>query len=161
MKKEEIIEKYGIEYYNRKLEITRLWHKTNKNYAKEYRDKEKEHISDINKAWYTKNKESINDRKRKTRSSNRDIGITQYCKENFELIENYELAKADNFDANKWHLHHRLENYWSSKTLLKKKLYYNVNPEALIWLPAKEHKIDSALATIHPELSKWHKRILE
>ena len=31
----------------------------------------------------------------------------QYCKDDLSKIENYELAKADNFKD--WHIHHRLE----------------------------------------------------
>ena len=31
----------------------------------------------------------------------------QYCKDDLSKIENYELAKADNFKG--WHIHHRLE----------------------------------------------------
>ena len=88
-------------------------------------------------------------------------GYTRVCTKNYHLIENYELAKADNFDSNKWHLHHRLENYYSRETLKKKGLYDNVNPEALIWLPAFEHNSDKSIAIFNPEKSKWHKRQLE
>lgn len=136
-----------------------------KKYGEEaYRIKCKRHL-ESNKKWIEKNKErwrkyhnNLNGCLKKKR---REKGITYYCRENYELIENYELAKADNFDPKKWHLHHRLENYWSSKTLIRKGLYYNVNPEALIWLPNKEHNSDKSLSTLHPELSKWHKRMLE
>ena len=90
------------------------------------------------------------------RERNRKLGKTRYCSVNYELIENYELAKADNFDRKKWHLHHRLENYWSCATLKRKGLYYNTNPEALIWLPADEHMKDR-----NSKNSKWHQRKLE
>ena len=51
----------------------------------------------------------------------------------------------------------RLENYWSSDTLIKKKgLYYGANPESLIWLPYEEHMKDR-----HCKDSKWHQRKLE
>ena len=86
----------------------------------------------------------------------RKLGKTRYCSVNYELIENYELAKADEFDPMKWHLHHRLENYWSSDTLKKKGLYYDINPEALIWLPYEEHMKDR-----YCKNSKWHQRKLE
>lgn len=91
-------------------------------------------------------------------NNNRLLGITRYCIKDYELIENYELAKQDNFDRNKWHLHHRLENYWTIDTLKRKNLYYNVNPESLIWLPANEHLGDLGMKK---ENSKWHKAILE
>ena len=87
---------------------------------------------------------------------NRKLGKTPYCSVNYELIENYELAKADEFEPMKWHLHHRLENYWSSDTLMKKGIYFNINPEALIWLPYEEHMKDR-----YCKNSKWHKRKLE
>lgn len=83
-------------------------------------------------------------------------GYTRVCPKNYECIENYELAKADNFDKNKWHLHHRLEKYWSPQKLRRKKLYQNINPEALIWLPAYDHNGDKSIAVFTPEKSKWH-----
>lgn len=83
-------------------------------------------------------------------------GYTRVCPKNYECIENYELAKADNFDKNKWHLHHRLEKYWSPQKLRRKKLYENINPEALIWLPAYDHNSDKSIAAFAPEKSKWH-----
>ena len=86
----------------------------------------------------------------------RKLGKTPYCSANYELIENYESAKADNFDPKKWHLHHRLENYWSTSTLIKKGIYFDINPEALIWLPYEEHMKDR-----HCKNSKWHQRSLE
>ena len=135
MTKEEFIRRYGEEALTKWREQTRLWCEQNREYHNEY--------------------------KRNTRKIDRKKGSTPYCCEHYELIENYELAKADNFDVNKWHLHHRLENYWSHKKLKKKKLYYNLNPEALIWLPEKEHHKDSSMSTHHPEKTKWHKRIYE
>ena len=77
------------------------------------------------------------------------------------FISFFMVAKADNFNPKKWHLHHRLENYWSHTTLKRKGLYYNVNPEALIGLAYEKHNKDASLSTFHPELTKWHKRILE
>lgn len=78
-----------------------------------------------------------------------------------DLIENYELAKADNFDPNKWCIHHRLENFWSSTTLKRKHIYVSINPEALIWLPSDEHRIDVAISVNNKEKSRWHKRKYE
>lgn len=139
MKKKEFIEKYGEDAWKRNLDNAKKWRINNRERQRELE----------RKFWKGKTT--------KLRSN----GITKYCNKDFELIENYELAKADNFDKKKWRLHHRLENYWSQETLKKKHLYYNVNPEALIWLPYEEHKKDASLSTFHPELSKWHKRILE
>lgn len=126
------------EYYNEKSKQWRLEHP---GYKKEYNETHKKENINYNNNYKTKS---------------RNNGKTAFCTKNYELIENYELAKADNFDPKKWHLHHRLENYWSSATLKRKKLYYNLNPEALIWLPANEHFIDR-----NKKNSKWHQRSLE
>lgn len=67
----------------------------------------------------------------------------RYCK-NAEEIENYELAKKDNFEG--WHCHHRLEimpfsgKIVSQKYLIEQGLYYNVQPSALIYMKAHEHR---------------------
>jgi len=114
MKKDEYIAKYGKAAWEQyKVHHNRL----NKNWRQDHKEQDKQ----LNKKWY--------EQQHKERCIN---GRTRYCRENYDLIENYELAKADNFDPKKWHLHHRLENYWSSATLKRKGLYDNVNPEALI-----------------------------
>ncbi len=65
------------------------------------------------------------------------------CKQ-AELIENYEKAKADNFNG--WDCHHRLETHFSDGTerpknaqlsaneLIALDMYYNRPPEELIFL---------------------------
>lgn len=59
-----------------------------------------------------------------------------------ELIENYEVAVADTTQT--WECHHRLESCFTQKFLKEMNLYYDVEPEALIFLTHKEHcKIDS------------------
>ena len=64
-----------------------------------------------------------------------------YCR-NPELIENYCLAIADKTQT--WEVHHRLESCFTQKFLKEMGLYYDVEPEALIFLTHKEHsKIDS------------------
>ena len=59
----------------------------------------------------------------------------KYCT-NYEQIENYELAKADNFKG--WECHHKLEihdDYTNTVNDLKlMNLYYNRPPEELIFL---------------------------
>jgi hypothetical protein len=58
-------------------------------------------------------------------------------------IENYELAKADNFKG--WHCHHRLELHpdgsirFSRNSLIKLNLYINRPASELIFLRASEH----------------------
>lgn len=59
-----------------------------------------------------------------------------------ELIENYDKAIADKTQV--WEVHHRLESCFTQKFLKEMGLYYNVEPEALIFLTQAEHrKIDS------------------
>ena len=70
----------------------------------------------------------------------------KYCKEP-EKIENYQLAKKDNFKG--WHCHHRLETHNSDgerrlvdisyKELKALGMYYKRPAEELIFLPASEH----------------------
>ena len=159
--KKDFIEKYGESAWAEHLVYSRNYYKKNK-----------EQCNESYRKWYQANKESVRKRenehreqRNKQRAENKRIqrakGYTKYCRVNFDLIENYELAKVDNFDRKKWHLHHRLENYWSADTLKRKELYYNVNPEALIWLPSIEHSIDSGKSIYNPEQTKWHQRKLE
>ena len=64
-----------------------------------------------------------------------------YCRHP-ELIENYDLAIADTTQT--WEVHHRLESCFTQKFLKEMNLYYDVEPEALIFLTKAEHnKIDS------------------
>lgn len=64
-----------------------------------------------------------------------------YCRHP-ELIENYDKAIADKTQT--WEVHHRLECCFTYKFLKDMNLYYDVEPEALIFLTREEHrKIDS------------------
>ena len=70
----------------------------------------------------------------------------RYCKD-YENIENYYKAKADNFKG--WHCHHRLETHTPDgkrrevdigyKELKALGLYYNRPAEELIFLTTREH----------------------
>ena len=69
-----------------------------------------------------------------------------YCKD-YENIENFEKASADNFKG--WHCHHRLETHTSDgkrrlvditqKELQALGMYYNRPAEELIFLTTREH----------------------
>ena len=69
-----------------------------------------------------------------------------YCKD-YENIENYEKALADNFKG--WHCHHRLETHNSDgerrpvditqKELMALNMYCNRPAEELIFLTTREH----------------------
>lgn len=60
----------------------------------------------------------------------------RYCKD-YENIENYEKAKADNFKG--WHCHHRREIDFSRKELIALGMYYNRPADELIFLTRAEH----------------------
>lgn len=79
-----------------------------------------------------------------------------------ELIENYDKAIVDNTQT--WDVHHRREEFYSQKELIERGEYYDVEPEALIFLTREEHnKIDSRCkrygeAMKGKKFSKEHKR---
>lgn len=77
-----------------------------------------------------------------------------YCR-NPELIENYDKAVADTKQI--WQVHHRLECCFTYKFLVDMGLYYDVEPEALIFLTPSDHsKIDSKCKR-HSEAKKGQK----
>ena len=64
------------------------------------------------------------------------MGYKLYCKD-YENIENYEKALADNFKG--WDCHHRKEVEFSRKELIALGMYYNVSSEELVFLTRAEH----------------------
>lgn len=86
-----------------------------------------------------------------------------YCR-NPELIENYELAIAD--ETQTWEVHHRKEELYSQKELIERGEYFDVSPEELIFLTESEHhKIDPKCKRVGEahkgkKLSEEHKRKL-
>ena len=61
----------------------------------------------------------------------------RYCKD-YENIENYEKALADNFKG--WECHHRKEAELSRKELIALGMYCHRPADELIFLPESEHK---------------------
>lgn len=67
-----------------------------------------------------------------------------YCRDDISKIENYELAKADNFKG--WHIHHRLELTLDGEfahtpeDLKRMDMYYNRPYFELIFLTKSEHQ---------------------
>jgi len=129
MTKKEFIEKYGEEAYKRHLERKREY---DKEYMKQKREQHKEEYNEYYKQYM--------------RKYNR---MFAYCiPEEIEQIENYEIAKKDNFNG--WNIHHRLETHNSdgekrlinlSKTeLIALEVYYNRPANELIFLTASEHQ---------------------
>lgn len=72
----------------------------------------------------------------------REWSRRRICKE-YEKIENYELAKADNFEG--WEVHHRLEisingeEVHTMKSLKRLNMYYNRPYFELIYLKTVDH----------------------
>lgn len=70
--------------------------------------------------------------------------VTKYCKD-YTKIENYDKAIAD--ETQTWVCHHRLEiapfsgKTISARRLIELGLYYNVSPNALIFLPKSIHSM--------------------
>jgi len=67
-----------------------------------------------------------------------DKGLRRICR-NYELVENYAKAIAD--EENKWHLHHRreIDEMKSAQQLKDEGKYYDVKPQELIFLTKSEH----------------------
>ena len=86
-----------------------------------------------------------------------------YCKD-YENIENYEKAKADNFEG--WDCHHRLETHNSDgerrtvditkKELIALGMYYNRPASELIFLTVSEHMLLHNECEHNPMYGKKH-----
>lgn len=136
MTKAELIERYGIDWYEaynnrRKKRKREHYHNDPK-----FREAEKTKCKANAKARYANDAEF--------RMNIRFAHTRKYCRPGeFELIENYKLAKADNFKG--WCIHHRLEltlngEYAHSTEELKRMdMYYNRPYYELIFLRYGEH----------------------
>jgi len=140
MTKKEFIEKYGEEAYQSKIE-------KQKQYYQQHRDEKKQYQKNYQKQKREQHKEEYNEYyKQYMRKYNR---MFAYCiPEEIEQIENYEIAKKDNFNG--WHIHHRLETHnsdgekrlvnLSRNELIALEVYYNRPANELIFLTASEHQ---------------------
>jgi hypothetical protein len=145
MTKDEQIERYGLEWYNAYKEKSKL----KKRVLMEnplYKEKQRVKSNEINKKRYAL---SLEYREYQKKFPHRKYFVKDG---KIELIENYELAKADNFKG--WDIHHKLEindDYINSKEeLIMMNLYYNRPPEELIWMKHNEHQ------SMH-SISRWKK----
>lgn len=77
----------------------------------------------------------------------KSINAKKYCKEDISNIENYELAKADNFKG--WVIHHRDEykllpsgiEVWRTKVeLIENGRYFKCPANELIFMTSSEHQ---------------------
>lgn len=133
MTKAELIEKYGIEWYEAHKVKAKFYYKERCINDTEYRETRnaKDKFRRENDAKY-----AMNRRIRKT--------IYRYCRRGEESkIENYELAKADNFKG--WCIHHRLELTLEGdfahtmEDLIRLDMYYNRPYFELIFLRHNDH----------------------
>ena len=146
MTKEEI-RAYNREYYmkNREKYLKK---------AKEYREHNKEACHYRNNKWRVEHKDKHNERNKVWVSSHKNQQLESqrqshrkaFCK-NFQDIENYEKAKADNFKG--WHIHHRLETHTSNGNirlipisrdeLIALDMYYDRPANELIFMKSSDH----------------------
>lgn len=140
MSSKEYRRKYYLEHKAELLEKHKKWREENpdkpKQYSKTWKNRNAERNKEINKSWKENNKDKVRIGNKKTYLS--------FCKpDEYELIENYELVKADNFKD--WDCHHRLELHpdlsvrFTRDSLIKLELYYNRPAFELIFLTKSEH----------------------
>ena len=94
------------------------------------------------------------------------MGYKQYCKD-YEKIENYQKALADNFKG--WQCHHRLETHNSDgerrlvditrDELKALRMYYKRPASELVFLPTSEHRLLHNKGENSPNYGKpsWNK----
>lgn len=115
-------------------------------YKSRYRAEHPEEIRIAKQKCYQAKKEQYKIHFQKNYKKNRWTTILPFCKE-LEQVENYALAKADNFVG--WDRHHRLETHNSEgerrvvditpEELIALDMYYNRPPEELMWMRHSEH----------------------
>lgn len=120
--------------------------KCDSQYKAKYRAEHTEKIRKAKQKCYLSKKEQYQQRLKENYLKTRWTQVNPFCKD-YEKIENYELAKVDNFIG--WDRHHRLETHNSDgekrivnltpEELLALDMYYNRPPEELIWLRHGEH----------------------
>ena len=120
-------------------------------YRRQYYIKHKEEIITKVKEWRKNNITKAISYSKKWKQNNKDHNricnkktYLSFCNPlEYELIENYDLAKLDNFIG--WDCHHRLELHpdgslrFSKTSLQELDLYYNRPARELIFLTHSEH----------------------
>ena len=135
---------------------------TNEQIKEKYGEERLNEILEARKQYYQKNREKrLAYQKNYDSTHNRNTYFREYMRHyqkcgvlfsyvidcNPEQIENYELAKADDFEG--WHCHHRLETHTadgnrrkvdlSREELIAMNMYYNRPANELIFMKAGEH----------------------
>ena len=146
MTKKELIERYGEEAYQRKLDCQKQYYKKHKEERKQYYKEHREERKQYDKQYHKQHREEYKQYKKQYARMNK--AMFAYCiPEQIEQVENYELAKADNFNG--WCIHHRLETHTSDgekrlvdlsrMELFALDMYYNRPANELIFLTRSEH----------------------
>lgn len=117
-----------------------------KAYYEEHKQERKEYSKKYMKSYNDDHKNEHKEYYKTYNESHREHKLRKYCI-NIEQVENYELAKADNFIN--WDIHHRLETHNSdgerrlvdlmADELKALDMYYNRPASELIFLKHKEH----------------------
>src|SRR5574344_1599080 len=145
---------------NRK-EYSKAYYQTHKKEIKEYSQAHKDESKAYHKAYHAAHKAEDKAYQKAYRAVHKAEAKEymkkymkfherqHYCCEDISKIENYELAKADNFVN--WDIHHRLETNTldgirrsvniTSKELMKLGMYYNRPASELIFMTHREHRI--------------------
>lgn len=135
MKKLEFIERYGEEAYIRHVNKIKKWNK-------EHPTKNSAHV----KKWQIIHADKVREKCLKWQRNN--TTMFAFCiSEEIEEIENYKVAKEDDFKG--WNIHHRLETHNSDgekrivnltvEELKELGMYFNRPAKELIFLTRSEH----------------------
>lgn len=118
-----------------------------KAYKKAYHEAHKNELNAKSKTYHESHKDEFNAYKKAYSESHRESRLRKYFCINIEQVENYELAKADNFKG--WTIHHRLETHnsdgerrlvdLSKKELISLSTYYHRPASELIFMKSSEH----------------------
>lgn len=117
-----------------------------KAYYEEHKQERKEYSKKYMKSYNDDHKNEHKEYYKTYNESHREHKLRKYCI-NIEQVENYELAKEDNFIS--WDVHHRLETHnsdgirrlvdLSRDELIALGTYYHRPASELIFLKHKEH----------------------
>ena len=162
MKKNDYIEKYGLDAWEHHLEVSRQWNNKNKErhkeatykckankpeYYKNKSDSDNKKYAELKRQWAKDNSIRVNSKYRPDLKRKYKVTLTgkfkKYCCDALCTIENYYEALNDNFKG--WCIHHRLELHpdnsirFTGNALKNLGLYYNRPACELIFLRGSEH----------------------
>lgn len=172
MTKNEFIKRYGEEAHQKQLEYLKQYREQHRDEMKQYREQHREerkqyfkqyreqhleerkqyyqqHLDEIKQYQKQYREQHLEEMKQYHKQYNREhTQMFTYCiSDQIEQIENYEVAKIDNFDG--WHIHHRLETHnsdgqkrlvnLSKAELIALDMYYNRPASELIFMKAGDH----------------------